>query len=148
MAAEFLQRCHLSLDPPHHVAMRLIFTLFLIVWLPLHGVSLARAHASDHGGCGTHHSEDSAAATHTCHDHSAGSHRVSHAPADTDSTSGNSSTDNGAHCSACHLSFANYLASEIVVPSYDAGLDKFSSFASTIHSRFVSVPERIPVARM
>ena len=51
-----------------------------------------------------------------------------------------------AHCSACHLSFANYLASEIVVLSYDDDLDKFSSFVSTVYSCYVSVPERIPVA--
>ena len=122
--------------------MRLIFTLFLIVWFPLHGVSLARANASDHGACGTQVGADATVSAYTCHDHDV----ASHAPADTNSTTDSSGTDSGAHCSACHLSFANYLASEIVVLSYDDDLDQFSSFASTIYSCYVSVPERIPVA--
>ncbi len=122
--------------------MRVFFILFLIAWFPLHGVSLAWANAMDHGACGTQVSADATVSAHTCHDHDV----ASHAPAEADPTVGSSGTDSGAHCSACHLSFANYLASEIVVLSYDDDLDQFSSFASTIYSCYVSVPERIPVA--
>ena len=122
--------------------MRLFFVLFLIVWFPLHGVSLAQASLSNHGSGHVHANDAPSASTQADNDHD---HHVTGAQnPDRDPASGES----GVHGAACHhLSFANYLFGEIVVPANDNGLGKFPSPASTIYTRYVSVPERIPVAR-
>ncbi len=123
--------------------MRLFFVLFLIVWFPLHGVSLARASLANHGSNHAQANDAFPASTQADHDHSH-HHGWGAQNPDRDPAPG----DGGAHSAACyHLSFANYLFSEIVVPINDNGLGKFPSPASTLHTRFVSVPERIPVAR-